>query len=91
MIRAEDIKCICCGKQLEALHEDENYKGRCHCCGGDKESGPETIMLSGSMINTAAAGYGSCHDTTKFLIGVCDGCITKALEDGRLVHTGHYM
>lgn len=48
-------------------------------------------MWSDGIVNIIDAGYGSNHDTDKFIIAICDDCIKLNLEDGTLLYHGNYM
>ncbi len=48
-------------------------------------------MWSGGIVHIIDAGYGSSHDTDKFVIAICDDCITKESQDGTLLYHGNYM
>jgi hypothetical protein len=48
-------------------------------------------MVSDGIIQIVNAGYGSKHDTNRFIIAICDDCINENLEDGTLLYYGNYM
>ncbi len=93
--------CICCKKdnvkpvdygsddkltEEEYLWMDQEY--------GNKEKRRRTIdniNTDSGIIQRVSAGYGSGHDTSMFIIAICDDCITENLEDGTLLFWGNYM
>ena len=36
-----------------------------------------------------SCSYGSCHDTDKFVFGICDACLTAKKEAGLLIYNGN--
>lgn len=93
--------CICCKKdnvkpvdygsddkltEEEYLWMDQEY--------GNKEKRRRTIdniNTDSGIIQRVSAGYGSGHDTSMFIIAICDDCITENLEDVTLLFWGNYM
>lgn len=69
-----EFKCICCGKKLEI---DDTFENRT-ICEADKES------FDYASCHIITPGYGSRYDMVEFLIGICDDCICKAVEDKRI-------
>ena len=45
-------------------------------------------MVLDGIIQIVSAGYGSKHDTDRFIIAICDDCISENLEDGTLLYYG---
>ena len=66
-----DLKCICCGRKLKFL-----YKGLYE---------PEVDMWNNAGVHQFVPGYGSRHDSKEFIVGICDDCLTKKLEDGSVI------
>jgi len=57
------MKCIVCGKEvLELEHFSDDDGSKC---------------WDGGIVAWVTAGYGSIHDCLRFLICICDGCLTK--------------
>lgn len=48
-------------------------------------------MVGDGIMASVDAGYGSIHDGDKFILAICDSCITKGIEDGTLLYVGNYM
>jgi len=48
-------------------------------------------MVSGGIIQLIDAGYGSAHDGERFILGICDSCISEKLDKATLLHHGNYM
>lgn len=48
-------------------------------------------MTNGGIIQIISAGYGSKHDTDRFIIAICDDCISKEMEKGTLLYYDNYM
>ena len=72
----DEIKCLICGKTLTQLKEWCSVKGRLH-------------NLNGASTVEFACGFGSCHDTDKFIFGICDECITAKKAAGLLIYNGN--
>ncbi len=72
-MKSKDIqlKCICCGKKLEYLH--------------DGEGTPASDMWNGAIVDKIVAGYGSSFDTDTFTIGICDACMATKVEAGDVI------
>jgi hypothetical protein len=49
------------------------------------------INTNNGIIQTIDAGYGSRHDTDKFVIAICDDCIDIELNNGNLLFWGNYF
>jgi len=62
-----DLKCMVCKKELKPLEEGE-YE-------------PEKDMWDDAGVHTFVPGYGSKHDSTRFIVGICDDCIDKLVEE----------
>lgn len=58
---------------------------------GPKKKTIDNINTDDGIIQRISAGYGSGHDTSMFIIGICDSCITENLEDGTILYWGNYM
>lgn len=48
-------------------------------------------MWDGGIVQILDAGYGSGHDTDRYVMAICDECVTKKQEDGLLFYFGNYM
>ena len=66
---------------------DEDRSGRKYTSTIDNE------MIDGGIIQIVTAGYGSNHDSDKFIIAICDDCIQSNLDDGTLLlfKSGSYV
>jgi len=60
------MKCVICGKEVSELipYKDESASS---CWGG-------------GVVEWLVAGYGSIHDGARFLICICDNCLTTKLD-----------
>jgi hypothetical protein len=45
----------------------------------------ELAWWANGQVDRVDFGYGSNYDTASFYIGICDDCITKAIEKGLIV------
>ncbi len=61
------MKCLVCEKVLEALE-------------AFSDGAPAQNCWDSGLVEWIQAGYGSCFDTDKFLIGLCDTCIQEKLD-----------
>jgi len=76
-----DIKCFGCGKTLRRVWEDEgSVEGEIR-----KISEPEVDAWDDGGVHLFVPGYGSQHDMDKIIIGICDDCIDKGLNEGTLI------
>ena len=66
---------------------DEDRGGRRYTSTIDNE------MIDGGIIQIITAGFGSNHDSDKFIIAICDDCIQSNLDDGTLLlfKSGSYV
>lgn len=82
--------CICCKEyKLDPYLDTDLWKTRETKSG--KTLNINNEMISGGIINTISAGYGSEHYGSIVIIAICDDCITKCLEDATLLYCGDYM
>lgn len=51
----------------------------------------DNMNTESGIIQRISAGYGSSHDTSTFLIAICDECISEQLADATLLYWGNYM
>lgn len=59
------MKCLVCGKNVQKLpFSDKDQPRNC---------------WDGGIVEWVTAGYGSTHDCSRFLICICDACITEKL------------
>ena len=72
-----EIKCLICGKVLVPLEEEYPVKDYWRQNFDDANTGE------------FSCGYGSCHDTDKFVFGICDECLTIKKAAGWLVPNGN--
>ena len=57
------MKCIICNKRIPELeHFSDDPAGNC---------------WNGGLVEWVCAGYGSIHDCSRFLICICDSCLSK--------------
>ena len=66
---------------------DEDRGGRRYTSTIDNE------MIDGGIIQIITAGFGSNHDSDKFIIAICDDCIQSNYDDGTLLmfKSGGYL
>lgn len=65
------IKCICCEKPIKPMEYDRITKN----------TKAEQWMYHDAVVDMMYAGYGSSHDTSKFLIGICDSCVDLKIKN----------
>lgn len=68
-----NLKCICCGKKLERCLD-----------AGTVEAEPEVDAWDDAGVHLFVPGFGSRHDMSDIVVGICDNCIDKKLEDGSI-------
>ena len=66
-----DLKCICCGEKLKFI--------------GHGDFDPSVDMWQKAGVHQFVPGFGSRYDSTEFVVGICDDCLTKKLEDGLII------
>ena len=64
------LTCLCCGTKLQPLF------------GGQGQ--PEIDCWKDCIVDTILGGYGSTHDRTMFVIGICDTCLAAKLSDSTI-------
>lgn len=75
-----------------------NHKPKCICCKIElKFYTPiegnldlDYQMWEGEVFKVCP-GYGSSHDTDILIMGICDDCISKGLEDKSILRVGSYL
>jgi hypothetical protein len=85
--------CICCEKnKIEPLDFYKVHKLEEELLWQKEVSDDGTIrtidnqMVNGGIIQLIDAGYGSTHDGERFILGICDDCISKKLESATLLY-----
>ena len=68
-----NLKCIVCGKDLKYINNGD-YR-------------PEQDMWAGAGVHNFIPGFGSAYNCHCFVVGVCDNCISKKLEDRSIIQT----
>jgi hypothetical protein len=68
----ETFKCICCGFEIRPIMPE-------HVKDQDK---PEEWMWNGGTVERIHMPYGSVLDMNTYIIGICDTCIEKKVEEG---------
>lgn len=77
------MKCIKCNKIIEELKFNKE----------DPNSPPSIynrVMWEGGIIGLIEGNYGSLYDGDKYIIALCDDCITQTTNDN-LLYTGNEM
>jgi len=64
------IKCICCEKDITPVLLD------------DDDCPADIGNWSRASVDRLTCGFGSIHDMSIFIIGICDDCLTKKHKDG---------
>ena len=72
------MKCVVCKKQIESFD-----------LGGLEADGqivlPHESNWHNGDVNKFYCGYGSSHDDDRFLVALCDDCITNRLDQNIIV------
>lgn len=58
---------------------------------GHRWDNANSKMWNGGIVQIIDAGYGSNHDTDRYVIAICDECITKKEQEGVLLYHSNYM
>jgi hypothetical protein len=67
------VPCLLCGNELSPTADDIS----------DNDIAVN-MSWQGGDVAVMHCGYGSRHDLTNFLIAICDDCLEKSLQDGRI-------
>lgn len=65
------LKCLCCHKHLKYLDK------------GDRPAHQD--VWDNCIVSDVRGGFGSLHDMSLFIVGICDGCISNAVQNGTIV------
>jgi hypothetical protein len=74
------IKCLVCGKTLEALTDKYNT--------ATAKAKPWMALYTNANTWEISCDFGSRHDTSKFILGLCDDCIAAKIDAGLLIPNG---
>lgn len=66
-----NLPCLICGKEISPSIDDVSDI-------------PVNLSWQGGDVAVMHCGYGSRYDLTNLIIAMCDDCIEKSLQDGRL-------
>lgn len=66
--RGKIMKCIVCNKNIDRL--------------GDTDYKPEVDMWRNAGVHEFIPGFGSSFDSRRFIICICDTCLTVKLGEG---------
>lgn len=69
------MQCLVCGKVINQF--------------GDTDSKPECGMWEHGSVDDFICGFGSTHDTERYMIGLCDDCLDNPVIQLRIVKTHH--
>lgn len=88
--------CICCGDKIKPLPDSKDTEGKILMWDEDRgeyrfASHPDRIKWSGGIVDTVNTQMDSKFEGDIYLIAVCDSCIEKSLNCGRLKLKGNYI
>jgi hypothetical protein len=66
----------------------------CLCCGKEVTQLPDSEdyeMVDSGVVGRLTAGYGSRHDGSIMQVGLCDGCIEKLTQEGKIKEIDNYI
>jgi len=66
------MKCIICDKEFDR-------------CFSDPEFPEETSAWSEAVVDCIIGGYGSRHDMCELIVGICDDCLDKKIQEGTII------
>lgn len=75
------IQCIRCDREIKPIRHDES----------PEVAFPHTDMWDGGAVSTIRPNYGSIHDCSVLVIGICDNCIDEGEENEQIFYAGDYM
>lgn len=81
MIEFDFINCVCCGYKIQKIDGPKN-KGLID---------PNNFMWRGGIVSKVDAGFGSSLDGDIYYMGICDECVDKNTQTGRMRYIGDYM
>jgi hypothetical protein len=84
--------CICCNKDNvypvcsngKLSEEDLLWKN-------DDGITIDNQMVHDGIIQIVDGGYGSKHDGDRFIIAICDNCISEKIKETTILYWGNYM
>jgi hypothetical protein len=84
--------CICCNKnKVKPLLSDNIQEEDVLWSKGGESENINNGMINEGIIYLIDAGYGSKHDGDRFLIAICDECITEKVNDATILYFGNYI
>ena len=85
--------CICCDRMITYGDDDLSEEDAIftEIDKGKYRLKAENRLWTGGVVGNISGGYGSIHDGSKYVIGICDDCVTLKLNEGKLSFTGNYM
>lgn len=99
------MKCICCERNVvkptfsgslrdgenQILNEEDYIWKTTHHGENRTMEKAENRMWDDGIVSNIAAGYGSKHDGSMYVISICDECIDKKQNDGIIAFVGDYL
>jgi hypothetical protein len=70
----EKIKCISCGKELIRVFH-----------GNTRTIPPEQDAWCEAVVHIVVGGYGSRHDMSELVVGICDDCVDRKVKEGKIL------
>jgi hypothetical protein len=70
-VKRHSMKCIVCKKEMHELDFAPRH-----------DEDPSMNCWDDCVVDWLFSGYGSGHDTHKFLVCLCDECISNLCEEG---------
>lgn len=74
------LNCIICDKEIKEIYPSSQNKENWY-----------NGMFSGGAVDQIVVNYGSIFDGDKFVICICDECLTKKLKENKIKFLGSYM
>ena len=71
------MKCIVCDKEFDR-------------CFSNQEFPEETSAWSKGIVDCMVGGFGSRYDMCELIVGICDECLEKKIQEGIIIVTNTF-
>ena len=85
--------CICCDRMITYGDDDLSEEDAIftEIDKGKYRLKAENRLWTGGVVGNISGGYGSIHDGSKYVIGICDDCVTLKLNEVKLSFNGNFI
>ena len=83
MKQCQSFNCLICNAKISQLYKDNRRIERL--------SDHTAMMFGHGIVSAIHGGYGSQHDLNTYVICFCDNCITKLVEEKKILLSHCYL